>query len=70
MAVQVHTSPAMAPNDEPSPLGNMIRSVGNALMNTGKPVLETAPQNPMKVAFNGERLEVAAYLGDAESVDS
>lgn len=55
-----------------SPLGEMMRSVGNTVMNTGKPMIEgnlAPPLNPMKVAFTGERLEVTAWLGDAEAVD-
>ncbi len=54
-----------------SPLGEMIRSVGHANLNTGKPMIEaqTPQTNPMKVAFTGDRLEVTAFLGDADAVD-
>jgi hypothetical protein len=54
---------------QPSALGLMIRDVGNSMLSIGKPMTETVQQNPMKVAFNGERLEITAYLSDADSVD-
>lgn len=62
----------MGPGGEVSPLGEMMRSVGNTIMNAGKPMIEgnlAPPLNPMKVAFTGERLEVTAWLGDADAVD-